>query len=305
MPKEHAQESLANPDAKGGDGKPKVMCTGCLPAQISQEAMRDHEEIRTGACQEIRNETSVIDWLWSASHSDPNKQWLTGRTETMLRHLWKCQNVPAAVWDAAQVACVQWCLLTNSPTIPRVVGQNEYPSSNLLPAPTFTLPLQSQVAEPSSSDTSGVVGPYPAMNDSTPTVLMPMPQLSVSAPAQESLPPSRLIIPAACYPSDYRHSPVLSSIALSPSPSQPCMSVSRQLSTSNLSVLLSAFGTNRPWTDADKAHFGACIAWITASCGFPFSWVENLEWLGFLQEFIPQAEPIKHQSLANRWIPAE
>ncbi|KIK20361.1 hypothetical protein PISMIDRAFT_24210 [Pisolithus microcarpus 441] len=47
------------------------------------------------------------------------------------------------------------------------------------------------------------------------------------------------------------------------------------------------------------------MAWITASCGFPFSWVENLEWLGFLQEFIPQAEPVKRQSLANHWIPME
>ncbi|KAI6010645.1 hypothetical protein BKA83DRAFT_25636 [Pisolithus microcarpus] len=202
-----------------------------------------------GVCQEIQGEAVVLDW---SSHSDPNKQWLTGRTETMLQHLWKCQNVPAAVWDAAQVTCVQRCLLMNSPTAPRIVAQSELPPGNpLLPTPMFTpLPQSNQAAAGPSSSNTGVIG---TMNNPAPTNFVLMPQLSVSAPANESL-PLGLIMPAVCYPSDFQHSPALSSFAPSPSPSH---------------------------------------------------WVENPEWLGFLQEFIPQAEPVKRQSLANHWIPME
>ena len=56
------QESLANPDAKIGDVKPKVMCNGCLPVHINQESLQDHEEMNRGARQEMQDEPSVVDW---------------------------------------------------------------------------------------------------------------------------------------------------------------------------------------------------------------------------------------------------
>ena len=56
------RESLANPDAKIGDAKPKVMCNGCLPVRINQESLRDREEMNRGARQEMRDEPSVVDW---------------------------------------------------------------------------------------------------------------------------------------------------------------------------------------------------------------------------------------------------
>ena len=60
--KKRMRESLANPDAKIGDAKPKVMCNGCLPVRINQESLRDREEMNRGARQEMRDEPSVVDW---------------------------------------------------------------------------------------------------------------------------------------------------------------------------------------------------------------------------------------------------
>jgi len=90
--KEWAWELLTNPDAKISNAKPKVMC---LPVRINQESVWDCKEIHRGAHQEMRDDTTVIDWckygsasdwafdqwliqVWSTSTSDPNKQWLTG-----------------------------------------------------------------------------------------------------------------------------------------------------------------------------------------------------------------------------------
>jgi hypothetical protein len=59
------------------------------------------------------------------------------------------------------------------------------------------------------------------------------------------------------------------------------------------------------WSSATQARFASLVARITASCGFPFLWVENPEWIAFCNEFVPGAQPISRKSLANRWIPAE
>ncbi|KAF8240326.1 hypothetical protein L208DRAFT_1374376 [Tricholoma matsutake] len=58
------------------------------------------------------------------------------------------------------------------------------------------------------------------------------------------------------------------------------------------------------WTSAHQACFKS-IACITASCGFPFMWVENIEWLDFLDNFLPAVAPISCYVLANWLIPAE
>jgi len=144
-------------------------------------------------------------------------------------------------------------------------------------------------------------------------MLIPTPasseSLSLEAGLQSTNPSP--ITPAACYPNDYQCSPVASTFGSSPSPSlympPSCQSSSSNLvsSTSMLPLGLRGTALHQPWTDADRAWFSACLAQITASCGFLFSWVEDPEWLGFLQEFFPTAEPIKHQSLANHWIPLE
>ena len=233
----------------------------------------------------------------------------------MLQHLRKCPNILATVHDAAQAECVERRLLTNSPIAQRVAPQNAYSLNDPLPAPNFGLALQSHRATGSSTShvyvssmcTSVVAPIYYYADLCMPSAPASSELLLLGAGLQSSTSPNP-IMPAASYPNEYQHSPVVSTYGSSPSPSlyipPSCQSSSSNLS-SMLPLGLGSPALPQPWTDADRAHFGAWLAWITASCGFPFSWVEDPEWLGFLQEFLPTAEPIKCQSLANHWIPLE
>ena len=59
------------------------------------------------------------------------------------------------------------------------------------------------------------------------------------------------------------------------------------------------------WSTERQDRFDVFMARITASCGFPYTWVENPEVLAFMNEFIPTAQPVRRQRLANKLIPAE
>lgn len=43
------------------------------------------------------------------------------------------------------------------------------------------------------------------------------------------------------------------------------------------------------WSSAKQTSFERRLARLTASAGLPFSWLENIEWLLFVDEFIPAA----------------
>lgn len=47
------------------------------------------------------------------------------------------------------------------------------------------------------------------------------------------------------------------------------------------------------------------MARLTASANFPPSWIENPEWLAFLDEFLPSAISPTRKALTTRIIPAE
>ncbi|KAI0654019.1 hypothetical protein C8Q70DRAFT_890671, partial [Cubamyces menziesii] len=59
------------------------------------------------------------------------------------------------------------------------------------------------------------------------------------------------------------------------------------------------------WDEVRQASFEARIARITASCGLPLTWVENVEVVDFFAEFIPSALVPSRTTLGNRIIPAE
>ena len=59
------------------------------------------------------------------------------------------------------------------------------------------------------------------------------------------------------------------------------------------------------WSKERRDRFDVFMARITASCGFPYTWVENPEVLGFMNEFIPAAQPVRRWRLANKLITAE
>ena len=45
------------------------------------------------------------------------------------------------------------------------------------------------------------------------------------------------------------------------------------------------------------------LARLTASAGLPLAWVDNVEWLLFLQDFLPAATPISRKVLTTRVTP--
>ena len=57
------------------------------------------------------------------------------------------------------------------------------------------------------------------------------------------------------------------------------------------------------WSDARQMRFEEKILRLTASAGFPLSWVENPEWLNFCTEFIPQAKSPSRKVLTKRLLP--
>ena len=57
------------------------------------------------------------------------------------------------------------------------------------------------------------------------------------------------------------------------------------------------------WSDACQMHFEERMIWLTASAGLPLSWVENLEWLNFCTEFIPQAKSLSRKVLTRCLLP--
>ena len=57
------------------------------------------------------------------------------------------------------------------------------------------------------------------------------------------------------------------------------------------------------WNMAKQINFDNWIACITASAGLPLSWVDNAEWLSFVDEFIPAAKSPSRKVLTTWIIP--
>lgn len=101
-----------------------------------------------------------------------------------------------------------------------------------------------------------------------------------------------------------------SSLSLAPSDS---VSVSMRSSRSRRSSRVASFNSpasqaqsldmSLAWSDARQMRFEERILRLTASAGFPLSWVENPEWLNFCTEFIPQAKPPSRKVLTKRLLP--
>lgn len=57
------------------------------------------------------------------------------------------------------------------------------------------------------------------------------------------------------------------------------------------------------WNDGRQARFEERVMHLTASAGFPLSWVENPEWLAFCHEFLPAAKSPSRKVLTQRLLP--
>jgi hypothetical protein len=57
------------------------------------------------------------------------------------------------------------------------------------------------------------------------------------------------------------------------------------------------------WSSVRQKQFERSIARLTASAGLPLSWVDNAEWIMFVDEFLPAARSPSRKVLTNRLIP--
>lgn len=232
---------------------------------------------------------------------------MQGRTETILRHLAVCPHVDEATRNRAREEKVARNL-TKSPSKPT-------PSRSFIPltAPVmFQQPMQyypqlanAATAGPSSSP-AGFIPMSGLAHTMQPGALFGglMPSPGPTAPLSSTA-TSPMPSPLELHLNQFALTPLQPSPLQSPSVgsihgSSVVQSGAKRRRTQHITVVPSV-----EWTSAHQACFESRIARITASCGFPFMWVENIEWLDFLDSFIPAAAPISRRILANRLIPAE
>jgi len=247
------------------------------------------------------------DWLWAFSFDD-NPPWMQGRTETILRHLAVCLYVDEATRNRAR---------------------EEKVAKNLSKSPSKPTPSQSLISLATlGSFQQPVIPYYPQLGNaiaglSSSPAVFPR-QISGPGYTQPAGPLFGDLIPSPAPLLSTTASPIIPSplnLHLSqlltftpPQPGSPYQSPSISGHTGFGTVQSGAkrrrtqYTTVVPpveWTSAHQACFESRIARITASCGFPFMWVENIEWLDFLDNFLPAVVPISRHILADRLIPAE
>ena len=57
------------------------------------------------------------------------------------------------------------------------------------------------------------------------------------------------------------------------------------------------------WSSVRQKQFERSIARLTASAGLPLSWVDNAEWIAFVEEFLPATKSPSRKVLTNWLIP--
>ncbi|KAF9782368.1 hypothetical protein BJ322DRAFT_1010247 [Thelephora terrestris] len=57
------------------------------------------------------------------------------------------------------------------------------------------------------------------------------------------------------------------------------------------------------WLPEFQRKFEERIARLTVSAGMPLSWVDNPEWIDFINDFVPSARSPSRKVLTNRLIP--
>lgn len=93
------------------------------------------------------------------------------------------------------------------------------------------------------------------------------------------------------------------SISVCPPSLQVASAPSRSRRSSRVPSFTTPTSPDMAWSDARQVRFEERILRLTASAGFPLSWVENPEWLNFCTEFIPQAKSPSRKVLTQRLLP--
>lgn len=257
--------------------------------------------------------------MWGYSpgegHSrDPRCPWIQGRAETMVTHLRNCGKQPDGVhqqaeqqavshgWIQASSGMVMQPLQATIPLAPQpaitvqMPGHPGITQSSHTPLTPFLPSLQlSSFGNPSSSLVLPVIDP--ALISPIGGLGLPY-SLSPSSGCVSPV-PSSILIPSA--PTSHSGTPVMESLPLPPALKR------RRLSSQCLpsGTPPPASGSVMQWSSAQQDRFEHHMANITASCGFPFHWVENPAVRDFLDDFFPHTSHLSSYQLTNRVIPQQ
>ena len=203
---------------------------------------------------------------------------------TCLNHLKFCPNQPPNVQRRAKDE------VDSSPKKPR---HSPYHATWLgaLPAPGMVASGSgsSQMLPPSLPTSTRFNSPalygYPAAPSPSPSLTSPL-LSALPSPVFNTLPLS-----VAIYPPHYDQSPMAMPQSLYAKPatsqaSQPVWPLSMGV-----------------WLPELQAKFETCLARLTASAGLPLSWVDNLEWIDFVHQFLPGAMSPSRKVLTTRLVP--
>jgi hypothetical protein len=221
--------------------------------------------------------------------SDGRLVWIQGRVENISRHLKDCPLAPENEKALGLSECIRLGMIKTDNKFNQSAGVRctyeqfaaDLPSSSTMPNPVHTSPL------------------YPNLQ------LLSIPSASPSP--SPSLLELNNFFPLGTSPNTPSNAspPIVPIPISSPSIGSGLPASKRMCTTSSLSRVASFSQGLEQWTQNEKDEFCRWLACITASCGFPFIWVENPVWRKFCANYIPQAPIISRNTLANQWIPHE
>jgi hypothetical protein len=208
--------------------------------------------------------------------------------KTCINHLKVCRNHPDHVSERAQVEGASPKKPRYSPYQPARPGVTSVPG--IFPSGSTS----SQMLPPSLPPSTRFNSPALHLQTSA----LPSPAISTLPSPQLSALPSPFI---NTFPlSNGSHHPLYLSDQ-SPAMSTP-LSLCVEPATSHALQPTPPSGWGN-WSQALQEKFEMRIARLTASAGFPLSWVDNPEWIDFIYEFLPAAKSPSRKALTARLIP--
>ncbi|PPR07164.1 hypothetical protein CVT24_010717 [Panaeolus cyanescens] len=290
----------------------KAFCLACWPAEYNIEVELDTVHIREGKRTNRRDDGMINATLWSGHTKEPGNRWTTSRPESKLRHFKGCERAHAK-WPSF-IRYLEPAMrarnLIMSPSKTKQIHYSSTPSTNPIPAPQLAPSHFEQLQTHAGVSVSP--SPVPSIPGSPSPFHQPSPLQFAGdltgpffGPSNHAAAPgsSALFSSSSSYqhPSPSLPSPLSFSSPVIPSPSNKR---ARTTSTHNLSRKTSHHYLPT-WTSDMQQRLGNRLARLTASAGFPYRWIENVEWTHFMTEFLPGALPISRRQLSDTLIPKE
>lgn len=261
---------------------------------------------------QIKYNSNVV-WSYGAygeSRSrDPRCPWIQGRAETMVIHLRNCNRQPDNVRLQAEEQAVArgWI---QAPSMS--VTQPPQVAIPPPPQPIITVQIPEHLGNPPSSNSplTPFLPPFQLSSLGNLSVVDPAlissgslgPLYSPSATPVVSPIPGSILLPSGSAPGSRSGTPITENPPVPPALKRRRVSSNRLPSGTPPPVPGMVM---QPWSFAQQERFERHIANITASCGFPFSWVENQAVREFLDDLLPNAAHLSSYQLTNRVVPQQ